>query len=126
MTQTIAVHSAAAVEYTWPTVITELSGENITADAVVMCLGSFTTPGTFVAPDVKTTGTTTVGEFVADGCACGCATIDLPDSTVLYQVTVKLLIGASLSPAAGNYWVWTKLTDTPESVPRVGAKITIT
>lgn len=105
--QTIQVHSAGAVEYTFPATVTETNGKDISVDTVTMCLGTYNTPGTFVAPDVISRPTTS-------------------------SVVVQLLVGGNshagnpYTPAAGVYWMWVFLTDTPEQVPRRGARITIT
>lgn len=99
--QTIAVHSAAAVEYTLPLTITETSGKDISAATIRMSLGTYTAPGTWVAPDVDTSPT--------------------PASR-----TVQLLIGTDPTLLAGDYYVWTVITDAPEVVPRRHDKLTIT
>jgi hypothetical protein len=99
-TQQIQVYSAAAIEYTWPTTITEKNGKDISGDTVTVSLGTSQTPGRFVAPDVVTRPT---------------------PSTVV----VQMLIGGSYRPTAGAYWLWVYLPDTPEHVPRRGARIVI-
>jgi hypothetical protein len=40
-------------------------------------------------------------------------------------VVVQMLIGGSYRPTAGAYWLWVYLPDTPEHVPRRGARIVI-
>lgn len=96
--------SDGAEEYTFPVTITETTGKDISADSIVVALGTATSAGgTWFAPDVLTRPTV---------------------STAVVQV----LIGGSSGrvPAAGNYFLWWKVTDTPEIVPRRSPlKITI-
>lgn len=98
-TQTIRV-AAGEVEYTWPEVLTETSGADISGDTVQMCLGSYTAPGAFVTPD----------------------RVDHP---AVSSVSVALLIGVDYRPAAGTYWVWVKITDAPEVPLRRGHRVII-
>ena len=101
MTQTINL-TAGAVEYTWPLTITETTGKDITATTIRLCLGSYTAPGdTWLTPDTDTT----------DGTS---------------SRVVQLLIGDELKPEAGNFWLWSKVTDAPETVPRRHGKVIIT
>lgn len=95
MTDQYIYTSAGAVEYTLPTIVTETTGKNITADIVQVSLGTYADPGVWQSPDVKTSPT--------------------PSS-----VSVQILIGASLNPAPGHYYVWVKLTDSPEVPARRG------
>jgi hypothetical protein len=107
--QVIDVYGAGAVEFSFPRTITETSGEDISADPVLVSLGSWTEPGGWVTPDRITRGTTDVGGITQ------------------HWVVVQLLIGGDLKPAADNYWLWTKITDSPETVPRrTSGRITIT
>lgn len=101
--------TAGAVEMTLPRTITETSGEDISNDPVVVSLGSWTEPGAWVTPDRLTRGTTEVGDVLQ------------------HWVVVQLLIGGTLKPQVGDYWLWTKITDDPEVVPRrTSGRITIT
>jgi hypothetical protein len=100
MPQTIAL-SAGAVEYTHPLTITETTGKDISGATIRMSLGTYTTPGDWSTPDTDTSPT--------------------PASR-----TVSLLIGDTRQPEAGDYWLWTIITDTPEIVPRRHDKLTIT
>ena len=101
MPQTIAVHSAAAIEYTHPLTITESTGKDITGATVKVSLGTYQAPGDWLTPDTDTHPTDA-------------------------QRTVQLLIGDSLKPEAGDYWLWTQVGDSPEVVPRRHDKITVT
>lgn len=94
--------SAGAVEYTYPRTVTETSGVDITTDQVLVSLGTWDAPAGWVVPDV----------------------LDHPaPSTAVAQ----LLIGASLKPAPGPYYLWTQVSDAPEVVPRRSpGRITIT
>ena len=98
--QTIAV-SLGAVEYTWPLTITEATGKDISADTVRLALGGYTAPGTWQAPDVDT------------------------PQAVKSQRVVQMLIGSTLKPTAGDYWLWFQITDTPEIAPRRESHIVI-
>jgi hypothetical protein len=100
MNQTIDLRAASGgVEYTWPLTITEATGKDISGDTIELSLGSYNTPGTWRAPDTDTgTGSTR---------------------------TVQLLIGTTLRPLAGNVWLWSRVTDSPELVPRRHEKIVI-
>lgn len=90
-TQTIYV-SDGAVEYTWPVTITETTGKDISAVGVELSLGTYTAPGTWQAPDT-----------------------DPPQATKSQRV-VQLLVGGTLKPAPGRYYLWTRSADTPEIV----------
>jgi hypothetical protein len=92
-TQTIEL-SAGAVERTFPVTITELTGKDISGDPVWLSLGTETLPGAWVSPDV-----------------------DIPQS-VKSQRVVQLLVGGVVNPGPGVYWLWSKVTDNPEIVPR--------
>lgn len=89
MPQTINV-TAGAARYVGGT-ITETTGKDISADAVQICLGTASAPGTWGTPDVKSV------------------------STDKASVTVKLLVDSSVT--TGTYYVWVKITDTPEVEP---------
>jgi len=120
--------SAGAVEFTYPRTITETSGEDISGDPVEVSLGSWTEPGEWVTPDRLTRGTITVLEYRTstgktphgqDGAA-------LADDVLLHWVAVQLMIGDSVKPADGDYWLWTRISPSPEVVPRrTSGRITI-
>lgn len=96
MSQTIRV-SDGAVEYSWPMTITATDGDDITADTVQVSLGTYSDPATWVTPVI---------------------TRPTPSSA-----TVKLLIDDTTP--VGTYWLWCKVSDSPEVVPRRGARIHI-
>ena len=100
MSQTITL-SAGAVEYTYPLTIVETAGKDISADTVQLSLGTDLVVGVWRPPDTDTA------------------------QSVAYQRVVQLLVGASYIPAVGTYWLWSKVTDSPEIVPRRHAKVTI-
>lgn len=85
--QTINV-TAGGARYVGGT-ITETTGKDISADTVVMALGSDTTPGIWTTPDVKV--------------------------AAVASVTVKLLVTNAV--AVGTYWIWGRITDSPEVEP---------
>jgi hypothetical protein len=115
--------SAGAVEDTYPRTITETTGEDTSADPVFVALAPWGGALTWVAPSTLTRSTTTVAEYNATNPA---ELLALPDATVLHQTTVALLIGDTLKPAPGNFYLWTKVTDAPEVVPRMSpGRITI-
>lgn len=97
MSQTVNV-TAGATEYTWPLTLTEVNGVDISADTVQISLGSYDQPGDWTAP--------------------------VADHPTTSSVTVKLLIDDSVD--VGEYWVWVKITDSPEIVPRRGDRVTVT
>jgi hypothetical protein len=86
--------SAGAAVYVGGT-ITEVTGKDISADTYQISLGSDTQPGTWLTPDVSTVGTSNA------------------------QHIVKLLVSSSVPSglAKGTYWVWVKISDTPEIQP---------
>lgn len=85
--QTINV-SAGAARYVGGT-ITETTGKDISADTVVMSLGTATGPAAWVAPDEKLAN--------------------------VASVTVKMLVTSAT--AVGTYFVWARITDSPEVEP---------
>lgn len=99
MTQTVLV-TDAAIEYTWPTTLTELAGADISGDAVAIGLGTWTDPPAVWADNPVITHPT-------------------PSS-----VTVQMLIDSSIAP--GTYYVWVRVTDSPEIVPRRGHQVIVT
>lgn len=101
--QTIRVSSGAA-ERTFPVTITEDTGEDISAKVVMMSLAP--------APDGYFTARTWVTPSV-----------DTPQTDHATRV-VQLLVDSST--AVGVYWVWVKVTDTPEIVPRRAHKVIVT
>lgn len=121
--QVIAVHSASAVEYTRVMRLTPLNGTDITSDLVQICLGTETMPGAFVTPDTVGSASLFVRDWVKQG---GRNPNDLPDGQLLYQRSASLLIGGSLQPAIGSYWVWMVLGVGAQTIPRRGFKVIIT
>ena len=109
--QLIYVSAGGADEYTFPATFTELTGKNIQADAVQASLGSYDAPGAWRSPDVTSTSTVLASVFAA---ANPTILITVASTTTLYQVTFQILIGGTYKPAAGDYWLWANLTDTPE------------
>lgn len=101
-TQTIRVTSGAA-EYTWPVTITEATGKDISGDVVRVSLapspGGYTAAGTWVPPSV-----------------------DAAQANHATRV-VQLLVDSTT--AAGVYWLWVKVTDSPEQVPRRALKVIV-
>lgn len=92
-----------AVEYTWPLTISETTGKNIAADVIVLSLGTESTPGTWRSPDVD------------------------PAQTDHSQRVVQMLVGGTgFVGLAGTYFLWSKVTDTPEVVPRRHGRVVIT
>ena len=100
MSQTINL-TGGAVEYTFPLTITEVTGKDISANVIQLSLGTDTAVGVWYAPDTDVT------------------------QAVTYQRVVQLLVGMTLAPAVGVYWLWSKVTDAPETVPRRHGKVTI-
>lgn len=98
ISQTILVSDpAGAVEYTWPTTIT--ADHDISADTVQVSLGSYSEPASWVTPDV-----------------------DDAQTDVNTRVVQKLVTSA-VNP--GTYYLWVRLTDNPEVVPRRGHKLVV-
>ncbi len=85
---------SGGVEYVGVT-ITETSGQNITGATVELSLGTSTDPGVWRAPDDDKS----------------------PSPSIR---TVKLLIGGSYRPPqrSTGYYLWWRLTDSPEVAPR--------
>lgn len=115
LTQTVDL-SNGAIEYTWPATFTELSGVNIDGDTVQVSIGTATAPGTWHTPDLRSQSAVTAQDFRRVHPTVPCSVLP---STVLYQVSGQLLLGVGgLVPTAGSYWVWLRVTDLPEIVPR--------
>lgn len=93
--------TAGAIEYTWPLTLIETTGKDITADTIQLSLGGYEAPATWQAPDTDT-------------------------APVVSQRVVQLLVGDTLTPAPGAYWLWSQIVDNPEIVPRRHQRITIT
>lgn len=111
-TQTIDLRAeSGGVEYTWAVTITESSSppKDISTDILVVSLGTKTDPGTWQSPDIDEAGANAAG--VA--------------ASVQNQRMFKLLIGTTLRPAAGSYYLWSRISDSPEVAPRKHQKITI-
>jgi hypothetical protein len=83
--------SLGAIEYITVD-LADSAGQDLTGATVQMSLGSLTAPGAWLDPDVVTNPST---------------------STVL----AKLLVGEQYTPAAGVYWVWGRVVDSPEILP---------
>lgn len=94
MTQIVDI-DAGGIELTLPIFFTDTKMSDITDDQVEVSLGTYAAPTDWVTPDSITRPT--------------------DDS-----VSAQLLIGGDLKPAAGDYWVWMRLTDDPERIPRRG------
>lgn len=90
--------SAGAAEHTWPTTLTETTGKDISADQVQISLGTADAPGTWSSPDL----------------------LDRPTTA---SVTAAKLVTNAVAP--GTYFVWVKLTDDPEIVPRRGHRVEV-
>lgn len=90
--------SNGATEYTWPVTITETTGKDISTDTIQISLGTANTPGTW------TTGVLT--------------------RPAASSATVKLLVTNSVTP--GTYYVWVKVADSPEIIPRKAHRVTVT
>jgi hypothetical protein len=100
--QTIFV-TAGDPEYTLPVTVTEVTGKDISADVVALGLSTSKTlpPTVWTPPDVD-------------------------HSTAVNVRVVQVLVGTSLSPTPGTYFVWVQVTDTPEKPPRfTGLQLTV-
>jgi hypothetical protein len=95
-TQTIRV-SDGAIEYTFESTLH--ADHDISGDTIVMSLGSSTAPDSWVAPSV-----------------------DEPQTDNTTRV-VQLLVDDATEP--GTYYLWLRLTDTPEVVPRRGHRVVV-
>lgn len=100
MSQTINL-TVGAIEYTLPIAISETAGKDISDDTILMSLGTWTAPGAWLVPDLD------------------------PAQAVDSQRVVQLLIGATFKPVAGTYYLWTRVADLPELVPRRHGRLTI-
>lgn len=118
--QTIPAHSAGAVEYTRTVYFTDLKGNNITADNLQFSLGTDEVPGTWKSPSLQGSGQVNVGAYVDGG---GQNPYGLPRSASFYQVYGQLLIDATV--AAGSYWLWLKIVDSPETIPVRAYKVIV-
>lgn len=93
--------TAGAMEYTWPLTLVEVTGKDISGVPILLSLGTYSEPGAWQSPDVDEA------------------------QSVKSQRVVQMLVGGTLKPAPGTYYVWSKVTDNPEIVPRVHAPIAI-
>lgn len=93
--------SAQAVEFTWPLTLTELKGRDISSDVILLSLGSDQAPASWL-PARNTSG-----------------------SHPIDTREVQLLIPTDITPQAGDYWLWSQITDAPEVVPRKHFRIRI-
>lgn len=82
--------SAGATEQCGGT-ITEKTGKDLTATGIQISLGSATQPGSWGTPSQDILGPANVR-------------------------TVTMLVGATPNTPKGEYWVWVKITDTPEII----------
>lgn len=73
--------------------ITEKNGKDLTSTTVEISLGSELRPGTWTTPSVNILGPVNVRK-------------------------VTMLVGATPNTPKGEYWVWVKITDTPEIITR--------
>lgn len=122
--QTIAVVSAGAIEYTRSLTYTALDGQNISTSTLLLNLGGEDAPnGSFVACAVSAASSISVKAWRKLG---GSNPFDLADSQMLYQQSGALLVGTTLAPVAGSYWLWAQLADNPEVIPRRGFKVIVT
>lgn len=71
--------------------ITEKTGKDLTATTVQISLGSAYQPGTWTTPSQNVLGPVNVRK-------------------------VTMLVGATPNTPKGEYWVWVKITDTPETI----------
>jgi hypothetical protein len=109
--QQVVQVSIGASEYTDFQRITETTGADITGDALEISLGTAYLPGTWAAPDVVEDGTSASWDYGTD-----------------QPLTLHWKQGSKLISAAiplGTYWVWIKLTDHPEILPRKGHKLVV-
>lgn len=125
--------SAGANEATLPTILTELTGADISADQVVMVLGTQAAPGTpwvaLTAPHSLSFDTITAKQYMIDNPGIA---VKVPDGVdpanfTLHQAIGTLFIGgAGLNPTLGDWWPYIKITDTPSIAIRRGQKFTVT
>lgn len=123
--QIIRMVSGGAIEYTRSLIITALDGKDISAAALVLGLGSETDPviANLQAPDLIGFSSITVKAWKAQG---GANPFDLPNAQTLTQRFGSLYVGTALRPAVGSYWIWSRLGDQSEVIPRRGFKVIIT
>lgn len=98
--QTVYV-TAGGPEYCYPRTITETTGKDISGDPVTVGLGGYNDPpASMVTPTVDEQGSTSASRVV------------------------QLLIDNTVTPA--NYWLWVKVTDSPEApIRRTDGRITV-
>ena len=99
MTQKINVTNGA-VEYTYPLTITEKTGKDISAVSISLSLGTLQAPGTWLSP-------------ASD-----------PSQTIKSQRVVQLLVSSD-TVIPGEYYLWSKVEDNPEILPRRHSKIVV-
>lgn len=119
MEQQLIEVSAGGGEYTWPTRIYELNGNNISGDAVTAAVVPFgAVPSSYVTPDILTYGSMTVatyrslhpGDILKDG---------LADSALIYYAAVQQFIGPAVwSLPPYNLILWLKLVAFPANIVR--------
>lgn len=125
--------SAGAAEPTRATILTELTGADISGDVVVMVLGTQVAPGTpwvtLTAPHSLSFDTITAKQYMIDNPGIP---VKVPDGVdpanfILHQAIGTLFIGgAGLNPTLGDWWPYIKITDTPAIPIRRGQRFTVT
>lgn len=117
--------TAGEVQYTRPVTATEVFGKNITGIPIVGYIDpSMTTPtSSQITPDVVTYSTIYAKAYRAQG---GFVPKIVPDTTLLYQVTMQILVSSSSNlRTPGSYYVLMKPTDSPETFIEFGLKLII-
>lgn len=89
MNQKIVV-SSGAVEYVMVDIY-EVEGQDISSDTVHISLGAFNAPGSWITPD-------------------------LLEHTSSSSIRAGIIVGDTYVPVAGEYHVWVKIDDVPETV----------
>jgi hypothetical protein len=123
--------SSGAERYTFPVTMTERTGRNINNIPVVVGVSQSQTvgpdSGDYVTPDILTFSQITVKQFRQLGGYVD-PSLGLPDTQLLWQFTVQVLIPTTLSPAftpgeQTTYYLWVKATDGQQVIPALGYKL---
>lgn len=87
-------------EYCWPITVTEDNGADISSDPIRVAFAGYSDPPAFDSPAWLTP-------------------VEV-DSDAVNKRIVKVFVDAIPDPVrpGGRYWIWVRITDSPEKVPR--------
>lgn len=122
--QTIGLVSAGAREYTRRLYMTDLYGNDISADPIKLSLGTEDAPATWLTPGLSGVDVVSVAQYLKMG---GRNPFGLQTTALLYRRWAQLYIApGAVEPAVGSYRLWSQLGDSSEIIPRIAFKVIVT